>query len=84
MRNRARVCLNPTLFCTAAQMSLAERDKKRHNLTLTELEGLPDGVNTYQACGKMFVMVGSWSRAAPLRHGMTPACVLLPGRGQRD
>ena len=43
--------------CSAAQMSLAERDKKRHNLTLTELEGLPDGVNTYQSCGKMFVMV---------------------------
>ena len=45
-------------------MSLAERDKKRHNLTLAELEELPDGINTYQSCGKMFVMVG-----IPLRVG---------------
>ena len=39
------------------QMSLAERDKKRHSLTLGELEKLPEGTPTYQSCGKMFVMV---------------------------
>jgi hypothetical protein len=39
------------------QMSLAERDKKRHSLTLRELESLPEGTNTYQGVGKMFLMV---------------------------
>mmetsp|Transcript_44759 Transcript_44759/g.37656 ORF Transcript_44759/g.37656 Transcript_44759/m.37656 type:complete len:142 (-) Transcript_44759:188-613(-) len=44
------------LTSVAAQMSLAERDKKRHSLTLGELEKLPEGTPTYQSCGKMFVM----------------------------
>ncbi len=39
------------------QMNLAERDKKRHNLTLHELEKLPEGTPTYDSCGKMFILV---------------------------
>ena len=46
------------------QMSLAERDKKRHNLTLRELESLPEGTNTYQGVGKMFLLVLQHARAA--------------------
>jgi hypothetical protein len=45
-------------------MSLAERDKKRHNLTLRELESLPEGTNTYQGVGKMFLLVLQHARAA--------------------
>jgi len=49
---------DPVLLLTFfLQMSLAERDKKRHSLTLGELEKLPEGTPTYQSCGKMFVMV---------------------------
>ena len=44
-------------------MSLAERDKKRHNLTLRELESLPQGTNTYQGVGKMFLLVLQHARA---------------------
>lgn len=39
------------------QLSLADRDKKKHNLTLRELESLPEGTNTYQGVGKMFLLV---------------------------
>jgi hypothetical protein len=46
-----------------SQLSLAERDKKRHSLTLGELESLPSGTNTYQSCGKMFIQVlQTWIR----------------------
>ena len=43
------------------QLSLADRDKKKHSLTLRELEALPEGTNTYQGVGKMFLLVRACS-----------------------
>ena len=45
------------------QLNLAERDRKRHDLTLHELEALPAGTNTYQSAGRMFLQVRTRMRA---------------------
>lgn len=45
------------------QLNLAERDRKRHDLTLHELESLPAGTNTYQSAGRMFLQVRTHLRA---------------------
>mmetsp|Transcript_12146 Transcript_12146/g.24201 ORF Transcript_12146/g.24201 Transcript_12146/m.24201 type:complete len:142 (-) Transcript_12146:212-637(-) len=37
------------------QLRVLDRDQKRNQLTLSELEALPDGTNTYKAIGKMFM-----------------------------
>jgi len=45
---------NKQLTTTRMRLQVAEKERRKNELTLQELESLPDGANTYTAIGKMY------------------------------
>mmetsp|Transcript_15226 Transcript_15226/g.25090 ORF Transcript_15226/g.25090 Transcript_15226/m.25090 type:complete len:114 (+) Transcript_15226:50-391(+) len=61
------------LVTVETQLQLLQREKKKSELTLKELNDLPSGVRTYRPVGKMFLMATMRELTKELQSKITTA-----------
>ncbi|KAJ1648917.1 hypothetical protein IWQ61_009830 [Dispira simplex] len=67
------------LAAVRAQLQMHEREKRRNELTLKEVDTLPSQVTTYKSVGKMFLQVGRDSVVKDLKKSMAESDDLRQG-----
>ncbi|KAJ1975056.1 hypothetical protein H4R35_003323 [Dimargaris xerosporica] len=67
------------LSAVRAQTQAQEREKRRNELTLKEIESLPSSVTTYKAIGKMFLQVEQKDVTKELRSNISEADEVVKG-----